>query len=81
MSQGYKSFPNQWMKNEKHVFLMFRNETMLNLSPLKWCPFVCLYYFCCHFQTPESEDEYISTRVNEGIFTKLLTDWGLQGSI
>lgn len=20
MSQGYKSFPNQWMKNEKHIF-------------------------------------------------------------
>lgn len=29
----------------KAYFLMFRNETILNLSPLMWYPFICLYYF------------------------------------
>lgn len=34
MSQGYKSFPNQWLKNTKHIFLVFRNEKCPNLLPL-----------------------------------------------
>lgn len=61
MSQGYKSFPNQWMKNAKHIFLMLRNETILNLSPLMWYSFIYLYYFSIISKLQKvGEDMYIS---------------------
>lgn len=70
---GPPKFSNPMDEDVKRI-LIFRNETNLNLSPLKRYPCIHLYYFCCHFQTPSSDDVCIPTHTNERIDTKLLTD-------